>query len=192
MSVKTFFPFQINKMSEAAIRKEYRRLRTIANKRAEHLAARGIGGKTAQKQFPLLSSLGKTDVAGALADVSHYLRDPRHTVRGELAFRKTVLQSLKENGIDYVNESNFYQYTEYMDQLREEYGNKLLDSSAANDVFNEGIRLRIDPELLRENFDYYAENIRALEMMKPARSVNGYTEWGLRDEIRKLTRKHNL
>ena len=182
-----FLPLQIASMGAKAVRAAYSAQRAIANKRIGRLEGAGLGtGK--QGKFPTLRGMTDEQARAALAEVSRWNRDTRHTVRGERRFMKQEIEGFKRMGYDWIDESNFYQFTQYMDELREKYGNKAFDSGDAVDVFNNAQKIGIDSDTLRNNFEYFAEHNDALERMRPARSAWGSSMEGLKDKIRKLER----
>ena len=73
-----------------------------------------------------------------------------------------------------------------MDDLREQYSDKIFDSSTAADVFNQTQRIGVKPETVKKNFDYFVEHLDELDRMKPVRSEKGATMRAVKDKIRKL------
>lgn len=183
-----FFPFEISKMAISEVKKAYSELRSVANKRLSRLESQGLGSYGSYR-FPKVRDLTENQIRSELAETSRYLRDPRHTVRGEKAYMKREIESLHDQGYDFIDESNFYEFTDYMDDLRDQYGAKAFDSGDAADVFNNSQKIGIDPELVKENFEYFAEHLSELERMKPARSASGATMPAVRRKIRRLTQK---
>lgn len=182
-----YFPFQIRDMDKGAVRHAYAKMRKAANQRLTRMERAGLGTKGAWR-FPKVKDLSEKEMRAALAEASRYMRDRRHTVPGERKFMRDELQKLHEEyGYDWINESNFYDFVDFMDDLREQYGNKAFDSGDAADVFNNSQKIGIDPEVVKENFDYFAENLSALERMKPARSAGGATLPAIKRKIKRLS-----
>ena len=183
-----YFPFQINNMSPEAIRGAYVKLRKAANQRLTRMERAGLGTKGSWR-FPKVKDLTSEQMAKELAEASRYMRDPRHTVRGERRFIREELKILHDKFNYYwITEENFYDFTKFMEDLRHEYGAKAFDSGDAADVFNHSQRIGIDPKLVKEEFDYFAEHLSELERMKPARTAGGVTMEGLRKKIGRLSR----
>lgn len=182
-----YFPFQIRDMDKAAVRQAYIKMRKAANQRLTRMERAGLGTKGSYR-FPKVKDLSEKEMRKELAEASRYMRDPRHTVPGERRFMQNELQKLREEyGYDWINESNFYEFVDFMDDLREQYGNKAFDSGDAADVFNNSQKIGIDPEIVKENFDYFAENLSALERMKPVRSAGGATLPAIKRKIKRLS-----
>ena len=137
MANRLFTPSQARKLSDAQARKEYSRLRSIANKRIQRLWESGYGDSPAL--FPTIQEVqtGFSNIAAALADVSSYIRNKRNTVKGARQWHKHMMEKFEAAGygslIDTIDD--FKQFTDYMDYLREEYSDKVFDSGDARDVY---------------------------------------------------------
>lgn len=184
---KIYFPFQIAEMSSQEIQSAYVKLRKAANQRLTRMERAGLGTMGGWR-FPKVKDLDTAQMAKELAEASKYMRDPRHTIPGERKFIREELESLHDMGYDWINESNFYDFVDFMEDLREQYGAKAFDSGDAADVFNNSQRIGIDPAIVKENFDYFAEHLSELERMKPARTAGGATLAGLKKKIGRLSR----
>lgn len=181
-----YFPFQIRDMDKGDVRHAYAKIRKAANQRLTRMERAGLGTKGSWR-FPKVKDLSEKEMREALAEASRYMRDPRHTVPGERKFMQDELRKLREDyGYDWINENNFYEFVDFMDDLREQYGNKAFDSGDAADVFNNSQKIGIDPKVVKENFDYFAEHLSELERMKPARSEKGATLPEIKRKIRRL------
>lgn len=160
--MKTYFPYQIERMSNRDIRKAYSDLRKTANKRLANLEKNDLGGYGAFR-FAKLEQIHADDVGQELAELSRFLRDPRHTVRGARSYRENILDALhKKPGFEDVNENNFRAWTEYMDHLREKYGNKLFDSGDATDVFMEAERLDLPANIIKYHYNLFKNNLEEI------------------------------
>ena len=160
--MKTYFPYQIERMSNRDIRKAYSDLRKTANKRLANLEKNNLGGYGAFR-FAKLEQIHADDVGQELAELSRFMRDPRHTVRGAREHRNNILDSLHEKpGFEDINESNFRAWTEYMDLLREKYGNKLFDSGDATDVFMEAERLDLPANIIKNHYNLFKNNLEEI------------------------------
>jgi len=156
-----YLPHEIETMDPGEIRKAYSRLRKQANRRLANLEKNDLGGYGSFR-YGRLDQMFEDDVAQELAEVSRFLRDPRHTVRGAKQWRSEMLESLHENkgGVfDDINESNFQDWVEYMDHLRDKYGNKLFDSGDATEVFIEAERLNLPDTIIRNHFNMFRKNL---------------------------------
>ena len=209
--MKIYTPRDIDAMNIYEVRQTYAQMRKAANKRIRNIAKHGtITPKTSSRkgkstptsgvrfsdavpgselyQFPAASTLSNEQVRAALADISMWIRDPAHTVKGEAREREFRL-SLLQDKYPFVTNENFYQFTNFMEDLRQQYSDKVFDSSAAADVFDNAQRINLPLDVVKKNFDYYAEHLKELQDMKPIRSKSGMTHAGMKAKIRKLANR---
>lgn len=209
--MKIYTPRDVDAMNIYEVRQTYAQMRKAANKRIRNIAKHGtITTKTSSRkgkstptsgirfsdavpgsklyQFPAASTLTNEQVRAALADISMWIRNPSHTVKGEAREREFRLSLLKKK-YPFVTNENFYQFTNFMEDLRQQYSDKVFDSSAAADVFEQVQRINLPLDVVKKNFDYYAEHLKELDDMKPIRSNYGMTHAGMKDKIRKLSKR---
>lgn len=185
---KLFNKYQIGKMTESAVNKAYSTLRSIANKRIERLDRAGLGRNNVK--FPTIQTIKDTDkfsIRDALADVSRFLRSDRTTVRGEKAFIKNFQEQMTASGYgDLVStREDIYNMIDYMDYLREVYSDKLFDSGDALDVLQQGKRLNIPMEKLKENYDLFASNIDKMENLRRSPGGRAFSQNRINNLIKK-------
>lgn len=190
---KLFTPYQLASMTDAAIRKEYSKLRSIANKRLGRLQAQGLG-KSARSgyKFPTIKDIessSRATVASELADVSKFLRDPRTTVTGEKIFLKNFKEMMTEKGYaDLVKTpDDVYKVLDFMEEIREENNNKVLPSGDALDALQQAQRLKIPMERFKENIDLFVQHLDDLENVKPTKGGRKFSTQRLNALIRKWT-----
>lgn len=183
--MKIYTPNQIDAMSGQAVKEAFQHLKSVANKRIGRMQAQGLG-RSDMRKFGSMRGMSEEQMRQGLADVSRWIRDPAHTVKGYKTKRSEFLDAMHEKGFDFVNEENYEDFVDFMEDLREEYGSKVFDSGAAADVFSNTQRIGISPEIVKKNFDYFAEHMDELDRMKPIRSEKGGTMRAIKDKIRKL------
>ena len=183
--MKTYRPNDLRNMSESEIRKEYSRLKRAANRRLTNLENRGLG-TWGERRFASSRNMPIEWIEQSLLEVSRWIREPRHTVRGEIEHRKAVIDALHERGIDYVNNENFNEFTDFMNKLREQYSEKLFDSSDAVEVFGQMQRLGVDKETVMEHYDYFAKNSEKLNRLRIPKSERGTSYSAMRAKINRL------
>ena len=162
-------------MTDAAIRKEYSKLRSIANKRLARLQAQGLN-MTARTgyRFPTIKSVeesSKSTVASELADVSKFLKDEYHsTLKGEKRFINDFQEIMKEKGFSDLVETadEVYQVLDFLDDVREIYKDKLLPSDVLQ-ALQEAERLDIPKDMLYENIEMFVSHLDELKNVKPSK-----------------------
>ena len=190
---KLFTPYQLASMTDAAIRKEYSKLRSIANKRLGRLQAQGLG-KSARSgyRFPTIKDIessSRATVASELADVSRFLRDPRTTVTGEKSFLENFKEMMSEKGYADLVETpdDVYKVLEFMEEIREENNNKVLPSGDALDALQQVQRLKIPMDRFKENIDLFVQHLDDLENVQPTKGGRKFSTQRLNALIRKWT-----
>ena len=190
---KLFTPYQLASMTDAAIRKEYSKLRSIANKRLGRLQAQGLG-KSARSgyRFPTIKDIessSRATVASELADVSRFLRDPRTTVTGEKSFLENFKEMMSEKGYADLVETpdDVYKVLDFMEEIREQNNNKVLPSGDALDALQQAQRLKIPMERFKENIDLFVQHLDDLENVQPTKGGRKFSTQRLNALIRKWT-----
>lgn len=190
---KLFTPYQLASMTDAAIRKEYSKLRSIANKRLGRLQAQGLG-KTARSgyKFPTIKDIessSRATVASELADVSRFLRDPRTTVTGEKSFLENFKEMMSEKGYADLVETpdDVYKVLDFMEEIREQNNNKVLPSGDALDALQQAQRLKIPMDRFKENIDLFVQHLDDLENVQPTKGGRKFSTQRLNALIRKWT-----
>ncbi len=183
--MKTYRPNDLKGMTEREMRQEYSRLRRNANRRLANMEKNNLG-RWGSNRFASSRGMSAEWVQAALMDVSVYLRDPRHTVKGERDQMNAVIESLKDRGIDYIDEGNFYEFTDFMEELRGQYNEKIFDSSDALEVFGQMQRLGVDRETIMNNYEFFAKNAYKMNRLRIPRSERGTSYKELRRKINRL------
>lgn len=137
--------YNLDTHTESELRKEYSRLRAIANKRITRLEKAGFGESPILERygqgFATTGSIAKGDIASikkALYEVVWFSSDKRSTVSGERKAMQKELNTLHENNYNFVNEANYYKFKRFMQNMRD---NGLIDAYGSNRI------LEIFPEV---------------------------------------------
>lgn len=189
------------KSDPTAVRKEYTRLRDIAQKRLKRFEAAGLTNTQAYrknvKHYPLLKDI-KSDyeLAGRLSDLERFITAKAGSVSGQKEIRKKSIATLHDNGYTFVNEENFDDFTDFMESYRDQLYDMEYDSGDAADLFGVVIKQKIDPEKVKKDFDFWLENIdKAKGMRTDKKTIGDYTavknklQKRLKNPIAKKTRR---
>ena len=189
----SYTPSQIARMPEREVRKIYSEYRKIANKRAARLRGAGYGMyESAQKKFAKTRDLDAQEVRAAFAEVNMYLRDVRTKVRALRTYETGQLEQLHEHGYDFINKSNFKQFTDFMEWARARSGSndRIFKSDRVAELFEQKERLKISANALQKNFDYYLEHLDKIKDVAPLQNTNrAMSDRELTSRIRKQGRK---
>lgn len=160
--------YNLDTHTESELRKEYSRLRAIANKRITRLGKAGFEESSILERFgqgfSTTSSIVKGDVATlkkALYEVAWFTTDKRSTVSGERKAMQKELKTLHNNGYDFVNEANYYKFKRFMQNMRD---NGLIDAYGSDRIAEifpavETINQEEMLEVVSGLFDAYVESL---------------------------------
>lgn len=184
-------PYKISKMNTSDIHKEYTRLRAIANKRIARLEKAGLRAWGRESGIPFatirqIRESSKWDVASQLAEVSRFLRK-RSTVTTERRYLESFSEIMKEKGYGSLvaTPSDAYQLMDFMEEMREQYSDKVFDSGDALDVLKEAQRLKIPLDKVKKNFETFLENLDELEKVKPSKNGREFSQRRINTLIKK-------
>lgn len=158
-------PRDLIKMSESEKRKEYSRLRTIANKRIKRRAEARLKGRT--DYFPTLKSIDrsrKVNIDSELLRVSGFTSTKQTTLSMVRKRIKLFQERMKKHYPSLVaSEQKALKAMRFMMAVREKIGDKNYDSGVAMDVLEQGERLNIPESKLLEHYEVWADNIEKME-----------------------------
>lgn len=144
-------------------RKEYNRLRKIANRRLAALQRWYPESRVAMqfRAFPSVKA-GESDrrIYNRLYEVSKYLGLKLGSVTGMRSYRKKAIASLQEAGYDFVNEKNFDRFTQFMDEVRThgEQRDIAYQSEQIVELFGRAEEEKADTLTVARNFQTYLDN----------------------------------
>ena len=178
---------------EKQVRKEYTRLRDISQKRLKRLAAVGYTNTEVYqrnvKHYPKLKDIkSKSELAQRLSDLSRFVGSSQSTVKGIKAREQKTLQSLKESGYGFVNESNLKDFGDFMEQYRDQLLDMDYDSGDAAELYRIVEKHGLDPDKVAEDFEWYLDNLEKAAALRRAKSSTGNTE-GFKKRLEKQIKK---
>lgn len=186
MTVNIKPPQSNAKNGDAAMRKEYSRLRSIARKRLERLGKSEFA-ETAEYQlnkshYPKLEKIQSSyELANRLTDLQKFLAAKGSTVTGQKRIQKAKLETLHEHGYTFVNKGNIREFGEFMQFMRSLYPKRpSAESGELSAEFTTYKTLRsgdLTPVQIERIFKRYMEKIHptSLYLQKGVRPIpNGY------------------
>ena len=198
-----YTPYKMESMSEARIRAEYSKLRSVANKRLQRLDSAGIGMRALSGyRFPTISQIessSKSTVASELANVSKWLGDYRSTLTGERQFLEEFrsMMRAKNDGM-YASlvetVQGTYDLIGLLDDLREKYKNDLLRYRSGltdkdiYDALQQAQRLNMPIDALKQNIELFVANMDALEKVQPTKGGRTFSSSRVNALVRKWTK----
>ena len=195
-----YTPYKLESMTEAQIRAEYSKLRSVANKRLQRLDSAGIGMRALSGyRFPTIAQIessSKATVASELANVSRWLGDYRSTLTGERQFMSEFQEMMRSKDYGSLVETpeDVYKVIGLLDDLRERYKNDLLRYRSGltdKDIFDalqQAQRLKMPIEALKENIELFVANMDALENVQPTKGGRTFGSNRINSLVRKWTK----
>lgn len=161
---------------EAEARKEYRRLRRIAQKRLARFEGTQYEETDIYKnraiKHPFKPSSELKDVRSlqaALSDVRGFLDSERSTITGLKRIDKRTVATLQANGYNFVNMSNIKAFGEFMEAARIKAGRRMFASDRVAELYDAAERKKIPPEQLLKDFEYWRKNVEELNSSRISR-----------------------
>ena len=103
------------------MKREYTRMRDIAQKRIKRLAESEFTGSEAYKShrqgFKKISDIDRRDFAKEFSDLSKFISAKGGSVSGQRSIRQKTMQRFQEQGID-VNKSNYDYFIRVLNEMR--------------------------------------------------------------------------
>lgn len=169
-----------DKELSSQVRKEYTRLRDVAQKRLKRLKEAGYEDTEAYRRnvvhYPKLKDIKtKSELAQRLSDLSRFIKSELSTVSGIKERERKTLESLSEHGYDFVNAGNLADFGDFMEQYRDQLLDMEYDSGDAAEVYQVAIKHKLDPEEVAQNFEFYLENLEVAKKLRRSKS-DGNTE----------------
>lgn len=193
---KLFTPYLLSEMTDTAIRREYSRLRSIANKRLDRLARAGLN-QTALSgyKYPTIADIeqsSRSTIASELADVSKWLRQDTSTIKGERERVKNFQNYLSGQGVGDIADTpeKLYEFFDFLDDVREKHKDLAQKPSdpvilETADLLTEGERLNIPREMLLDNYKLFVSHLDQLEELQPTKGGRKFSSQRMNALIRR-------
>lgn len=158
-----YYPYRLEQIDERALRKEYTRLRKIANKRLARLQASEYKETDLAKEyaggFALLADV--KDLPRELTQLARFVASEKSSVTGLKRIDKQTIETLQEHGYTFVNTKNVRQFGAFMEEMRQAGLSKLYSSEFIATWWSEQSRSKLDnvDELKREFEKYVGKNM---------------------------------
>lgn len=161
LSLGDYYPSAARQVfTEAEARKEYARLRKIANRRLEALERNYPKSQMARMfkgGFPAAGKDAGQRIYSRLFDVARYMQSALGSVSGERAYRKKMIASLHEAGYTGINAKNFDDFTMFMEEVKQHMSEREFAAKSEQivELFEQAEEEDADPEEVARAFDEY-------------------------------------
>ena len=153
-----YYPYRLEQMDESALRKEYTRLRKIANKRLARLQASKYKDTDLAKEyaggFEILANVA--DLPRELTILARFVASERSSITGLKRMENKTISTLHKHGYTFVNAGNVGQFGSFMEEMRQAGYSKLYSSEfLANWWSEKGKSKRDNVSKLKREFEKY-------------------------------------
>lgn len=166
-----YTPIGAKELKAEDLRKEYSRLRSIADKRIKRMGKSEWNDSQIylenREGFKTLKDI-KTDaeLRHEFSNLARFVTSERGTVSGQNKIRKETVKTLKDRGYDFVTVKNFRDFAEFMEYARTSNLGKLYDSDKVAEVYETEEKKGTDPEELRKAYDKWREEQKPQEKVQ--------------------------
>lgn len=134
-----YVPAKLNQMDEADLRREYSRLRDIAQKRLKRMEAEWSWTESYKQNvyaFNKLSAIhDKRTLVHKLSQLSRFVTAQNGTASGLNRQRAKALATLHSHGYDFVTKENYREFTDFMEWARSLKIARMYDSERIADIW---------------------------------------------------------
>ena len=153
-----YYPYRLEQMDERALRKEYTRLRKIANTRLKRLLASEYKETDLAKEyaggFAILADV--EDLPRELTTLARFVASERTSVTGLKRIEKQSISTLHQHGYTFVNAKNVGQFGAFMEEMRQAGLSKIYSSEFIATWWSEkGASMRDNVSKLKREFEKY-------------------------------------
>lgn len=156
--------------TDAEIRREYSRLRDIAQKRLQTLARNEPNSYAYKKnvgEYPVLKEAGTEGAKALLPQLARFIAAKTGTVKGIREQRTQAIQTLQEHGYDFINQSNIRQFGEFMEAYRADKALQVVGSPTVVDLFGAAKERHMNIEDIKEQFAMWLDALPELQQVPP-------------------------
>jgi Tfp pilus assembly protein PilO len=163
-----YTPEGAKSLDDADLRKEYSRLRSIAQKRLQ----RFVGTEWTDTQVfklnagvykPLDQITSDRELRHLFSDVAKFVSSDTGSVSGLKKQRERAVRTLNERGYDFVNKQNFRQFADFMEYSRVANLNRMYDSKRIAEFYAASEKKLISSQELYKSFRSWLKKQKKLK-----------------------------
>lgn len=170
---------ELSRLSESDLRKSYQSIRTITKSRIRTFEKHGISEAVPEKIRGGLGSAKGRPTEELLQDIKQslaWMRGKVSTYKGyrehKEHFRKEMQKSMPD--LDLSDEEKLDDFGYFMGEMQERYGDMWKGiSNQVRDMYRDLTELNEDPRQFMKNYDYWKENVEAVNKAKEAARAPG-------------------
>lgn len=180
-----------NILNEKEMRKEYAHLRSVALKRVKRLDKSRFYDSAFLERFrntfsKPASQISENDLAYGLSDLYKFLSSDLSTIRGQKRYESKRIKGLRESGYDFIDEHNLKDFGNFMEDWRQSNESLVYGSETAATLYDEFTRLKIDPNIIKKDWQKYVDKVYEISKLKRPLQGEGVSSNELLERIKNL------
>lgn len=161
-----------NILSEKEMRKEYAHLRSVALKRVKRLDKSRFSDSDFLERYrntfsKPASQISENDLAYGLSDLYKFISSDLSTIRGQKRYESKRIKGLRESGYNFIDEHNLKDFGNFMEDWRQSNESLVYGSETAATLYDEFTRLKIDPNIIKKDWQAYVNKVYEISNVKP-------------------------
>ena len=189
-------------VSVSDVRKEYTRLRDIAQKRLKRMqGTMWVQTETYQKNWGAFTRIrdmagrgtkaGKVsaELAYKMADLARFISAQSSTITGLQKQMERSLETLHAHEYTFVNRENYIQFGKFMQEYRQQKLDSVYDSVQAADTFETLEKHRVNPAEVADDFEYWLRNQEEASQLKPQKGTRTVSAKTLKNRVEKAKKR---
>lgn len=117
--------------------------------------------------LPPLHKLDDSEIYSALSDVAYVLRSQYSTISGQRRIMEEQIETFHSHTFEFVNESNYWDFLEFLDRVKAKIESMHYDSGRAIDLYERFTGAGVSSDELLSDFDNYMQNYRKIMELDP-------------------------
>lgn len=164
--ISDYTPHGLNIKDQKDVRREYIRLRRVAEKRLRRLEEAGFSGmqiyKYNKNAFERSSELSDADLRFRLSQLADFIMSPESTVTGVRKSQRRMINTLHKHGYTGIDKSNIAEFGRFMDRYRASHLDKVYGSRRVAKISSESRsgKLTAANRILIKAFNAFIEDQR--------------------------------
>lgn len=167
-SPEWYTPRNLERVDPKEVRREYTRLRDIAQKRLKRIESESKKGdtdwtrtetyKTYRKGVPKLSNISKEHLPYELSKLARWVESDYSRIGYLKKRKKSSIKKLHERGYKFINERNFLDFTAFMEEYRRQKLDYVYGSTDAVELYEALQKRCISSDEIYDQFNEWLEN----------------------------------
>lgn len=190
--------FKGGNISREELRKEYSRLRQVANKRLSRMKGTKYESSNTYQynagKYGTLEQIEKEatkhtqkmteearqkyvdlQTAKKMHDLYVFLTAKTGSIRGMQRAEKQMIDTFHERGLIFITKDNIGQFAKYMEHLRALHKGRQFDSERAAEVFGIATKKGINPQEIAADYEFWNKNAEELASLPKIKNVKNRT-----------------